>query len=243
MPLKDIHLNNYHQPAGAYRIKRLKNLAPEAKPREKLLKEGAKNLSVAELLAVVINIGTKKEDVLSMSNRLLQEYGTKGTIRHKNPKQIQKNCDIPLYQACRLVACFELGRRFYQKPPGSKIFIRTPQQAFTVLKGMASLGKEQFRGLYLNTHYQLIHDEVIALGTLDTAVFQVRDVFQPALERSAVAIIIAHNHPSGILKFSAADEEITKKLKISGNILGVALLDHILISHRGFVSAADRANF
>jgi DNA repair protein RadC len=219
-----------------YKIIRVRDLPDEEKPREKIIAEGVGALSSAELLAVVLGVGTKKEEVFSMSSRLLREYGETGIAYQKDPRVIEKDLKIPLIKACQIVACFELGRRFYQKKPGASITIRTAGQAFNYLKDMGSLNKEQFRGLYLNTHYQLIHDEVISLGTLDASLVQPREVFRPALEYSAAAIIIAHNHPSGVIKATKADVEITDKLIAAGRILDIEVLDHLIIGKNKFAS-------
>ena len=220
----------------AYKILKVRDLPNEEKPREKLLENGPGALSAAELLAIVLGVGTKKEEVFSMSSRLLREYGEKGIAYQKDPKTIEKDLKIPTVKACQIVACFELGRRFYQKKPGGSITIRTASQAFNYLKEMGHLNKEQFRGLYLNTHYQLIHDEVISIGTLDASLVQPREVFRPALEYSAAALIIAHNHPSGVLKATKADVEITNKLIEAGRILDIDLLDHLIIGKNKFAS-------
>ncbi|MFA5753739.1 MAG: DNA repair protein RadC [Patescibacteria group bacterium] len=219
-----------------YKITRVKDLPDEEKPREKLISEGSGALSAVELLAIVLGVGTKKEEVFSMASRLLREYGEKGIAYQKDPKIIEKDLKLPLAKACQIVACFELGRRFYQKKPGGSITIRTAAQAFEYLKDMGQLQKEQFRGLYLNTHYQLIHDEVISIGTLDSAIVQPREVFRPALEYSAAAVIIAHNHPSGSLKATKADAEVTNKLVEAGQILGIEVLDHLIIGKNKFAN-------
>lgn len=219
-----------------YRIPRVKDLPEEEKPREKLVRDGVGALSAAELLAVVLGTGTKREEVLAMSSRLLREYGEKGIAYQKDPRLIERDLNIPLIKACQIVASFELGRRFYQKKPGGSVTIRTASQAFAYLKDMGNLNKEQFRGLYLNTHYQLIHDEVISLGTLDAAIIQPREVFRPALEYSAAAVILAHNHPSGVLKATRADAEITSQLLEAGRILGLEVLDHLIIAKNKFIS-------
>jgi DNA repair protein RadC len=220
----------------AYKILRVKDMASEEKPREKMIQEGVGTLSMAELLAVVLSVGTKKEEVFSMSSRLLREYGEKAVAYQKNPETISRDLNIPIVKACQIVACFELGRRFYQKKPGGLITIRTAAQAYEHLKDMGDLKKEQFRGLYLNNHYQLVYDEVISIGTMEASLVQAREVFRPALEYSAAAIIIAHNHPSGILKATQADQEITDKLIEAGKILDVEVLDHLIIGKNKFVS-------
>lgn len=219
-----------------YKILAVRDLPDNEKPREKLLQYGVGALSSAELLAIVLGVGTKKEEVFSMANRLLREYGEKGIAYQRDPAIIEKDLKIPSAKACQIVACFELGRRFYQKKPGSLITIRTAKQAFTYLKDMGNLNKEQFRGLYLNSHYQLVHDEVISIGTLNASLVAPREVFHPALEYSAAAIIIAHNHPSGSLKATKADVEITNKLIEAGNIMDIEVLDHIIIGKNKFAS-------
>ena len=202
-----------------YSIPRVKDLPSDEKPREKIIKDGVNALSAAELLAVVLGVGTKKEELMAMTTRLMREYGEKGIAYQKDPNIITKDLNIPLAKACQIVACFELGRRFYQKKDGINISIRNAKQAFIYLKDMHDLKKEQFRGLYLNTHYQLIHEEIISIGTLDASLVSPREVFKPALEYSAAAIIIAHNHPSGVLKATKSDAEITNKIIEAGKIL------------------------
>ncbi|MFA5130819.1 MAG: DNA repair protein RadC [Patescibacteria group bacterium] len=219
-----------------YKILAVRDLPDEEKPREKLIQNGAGALSATELLAIVLGVGTKKEEVFSMASRLMREYGEKGIAYQKDPALIEKDLKIPLVKACQIVACFELGRRFYQKKPGGSITIRTASQAYNYLKDMGHLNKEQFRGLYLNAHYQLIHDEVISIGTLDASLVQAREVFRPALEYSAAALIIAHNHPSGVLKASKADVDITNKLIAAGQILDIEVLDHLIIGKNKFAS-------
>lgn len=219
-----------------YKISKIKDLPDSEKPREKLIANGPGVLSSAELLAIVLGVGTKKEEVISMSTRLLREYGEKAIAYQKDPVMIARELKIPEIKACQIVACFELGRRFFLKTPGGSITIKNAAQAFAYLKEMGTLNKEQFRGLYLNSRYQLIHDEVISLGTLTASLVHPREVFRPALEYSAAALIIAHNHPSGSLKATAADQEITTQLIEAGKILEIELLDHLVIAKNKFVS-------
>lgn len=219
-----------------YQIKRVRDMAEGEKPREKMMIQGAGSLSLTELLAVVLGVGTKKEEVFSMASRLLREYGEKAITIQKDPKIIVQDLKIPVAKACQIVACFELGRRLFQKKPGGLITIRNAAQAFAYLKDMNTLKKEQFRGLYLNNHYQLIHDEVISIGTIDASLVHAREVFRPALEYGASAIILAHNHPSGVIKSSREDAEITSNLVEAGNILDIEILDHLIIGDGKYLS-------
>ena len=217
-------------------VLKIRDLPTEAKPREKLLQAGPDALSLGELLAVVFNVGTKKEGVLEMSGRLLKEYGEKTLLREKDPKKISSILDIPLTKSCQLVACFELGRRFYQNPSGRPEFLRTARQVFDYLRDMRSLDRERLRGLYLDNHYRLVHDEVISVGSLTANLIEAREVFKPAFDHGAVAVILAHNHPSGVAAPSEADIAITKQLVEAGKILGVHLVDHIIIAEQKFTS-------
>ncbi len=236
MPYRLKKHNNNTEHDRAYEIKRVRDMAEGEKPREKMIKDGVGALSLAELLAVVLGVGTKREEVFSMASRLLREYGEKAIAAQKDPLTIVKELKLPEAKACQIVACFELGKRLFQKKPGGLITIRNAAQAFAYLKDMGSLKKEQFRGLYLNNHYQLIHDEVISIGTIDASLVQAREVFRPALEYGASAIIIAHNHPSGVLKSSREDAEITGNLLAAGKILDIEILDHLIIGENKYIS-------
>jgi DNA repair protein RadC len=225
--------------AGRHYVLRLRDLSSEEKPREKLIKRGSAALSIAELLAIILNVGTKKEDVLAMSRRLLKEYGDSLIVNQKDPRNVSELFGIPLIKSCQLVACFELGRRLFKSADGRKpITIHTARQAYDYLKDMRDLPKEHLRGLYLDSHYQIIHDELISIGTLTSSIVHPREVFRPALEFSAVAVILAHNHPSGVARPSDADTAITNQLIHAGKLLGISLLDHVIIAKNTYESVA-----
>ena len=219
----------------AYVLK-IRDLPAEDKPRERLIKHGPELLSTAELMAIVLSVGTKKEEVMEMSERVLREYGEKTIASEQNVKRLRKELDLPETKACQLVACFELGRRFYNKGTGRAIILRTPAQVYDYLKDMADLPKEHLRGLYLNSRYQLIHDEVISIGSLTANIIHPREVFRPALEYNASAVILAHNHPSGDTCPSNEDTAITTQLCGAAALIGIELLDHLIIGQRGYTS-------
>ena len=171
-----------------------------------------------------------------MSRRLLKEYGDSAIVNQKDPKKIQTALGIPLVKACQVVACFELGRRFFKMDGKKPIIIRTPNQVYEYLKDMRDLPKEHLRGLYLDSHYQLVHDEVISIGSMTSNIIHPREVFRPAIEHSASAVILAHNHPSGVAKPSEADVAITRQIVEAGKILGINLLDHVIITKNKYES-------
>lgn len=214
----------------------IKDLPPEGKPREKLLAKGPDALNIKELLAVVLTTGTTKEDVMEMSDRIIRDYGEKSILAEKDAKKLSKDMDIPIVKACQVVAVGELGRRIYDRDGSSFATIRNAKDTYDYLQDMRNLPKEHLRGLYLNSHNRIIRDEVISIGTINANMIHPREVFRPAIECNAAAIVIAHNHPSGEATPSVEDIEITNQLVQVGKILGISLLDHVIITKDTFTS-------
>ena len=222
-------------------ILKVRDLPPDAKPREKMIRQGPEALSLPELLAVILNTGNQKEDVLEMSGRIIREYGEKSIIAEKNAEKLSEELNIPIGKACQVIACGEIGRRFYEKNNSGLFVIRNAKDVYEYLEDMHNLPKEHLRGLYLNSHNRIIHDEVISMGTINSNIIHPREVFRPALEYNAAAIIIAHNHPSNIATPSAQDLEITQQIVQAGKILGINVLDHVIITKSTYISI--KANY
>ena len=220
-------------------ILRVKDLPNEDKPREKLLQLGPKHLTMPELVAVLWGVGTKKEELMTMSERLFKEYGQAALPGELSPQNLADSLDIPLTKACQIVASFELGRRFYATKAGKAEYVRNARQAYQYFKEMSHGKKEQLRGLYLNSRFQVVHDEVISVGTLTSNLVHAREVFQPAIEHGAIAVIIAHNHPSGVIEPTEADVIITEQLILAGKILGIDIIDHLVIANDKYVSVME----
>ncbi|HVX24385.1 MAG TPA: DNA repair protein RadC [Candidatus Saccharimonadales bacterium] len=218
---------------------RFKELPDYEKPRERLLELGPAYLSMAELVAIVWGTGSPKEDVLAMARRTVKEYGDKALGNEFSAQRLSEALDISVTKAAQLVASFELGRRFAVKQPGRLAQVRNARQAYQYLKDMGQSHKEQLRGLYLNSRYQVIYDEVISVGSLTANIVHPREVFQPAVEHSAIAVLVAHNHPSGRLEPTASDIDITKQLVAAGQLLGIDLLDHLIITAKRYVSVME----
>ncbi len=215
--------------AGQQYVYKLRDLPEAEKPREKLLTRGLSSLSIAELIAIILNTGTVKEDVLAMSSRIIREYGEKSFSSFENPQQLSAQLDIPIGKACQIVASSELGRRFYKRRGGRMVSIRNAKELSAYVRDMHDLPKEHLRGIYLNNHHQVVHDEVLSMGTLDANIIHPREVFKPALEYGAAAVILVHNHPSGFVTASTSDIEITKQIIEAGKIMGIALIDHVVV--------------
>ena len=227
------------QNSAEYRFK-LKKLPEEQRPREKLIRYGPDVLKNEELMAIILNTGYRGETVLELSHRMIKEYGSKAITQEKNVGRLMETLDIPPVKACQVVACFELGRRFFKEEPGRLPTLRSPEDAYRYLEEMRKLKKEQFRGLYLNTRNKIIHDEIISIGTRTANLVHPREVFQPAIEYLAAGIIIAHNHPSGDPNPSEDDLKVTRQMQKVGKTMAIELLDHIIIGNKRYVSLKNK---
>lgn len=221
--------------AGRYVLK-VRDLASDQRPREKLLADGAAHLTNAELVAVIFGSGTVKEDVMSMATRVMSEYGESALLTEQSAARLAEALQLPPVKACQLLASLELGRRYFAERRGKPVCIRSAAQAARHLGSMAQLDKEQLRALYLSSRYEVIHDEIISIGSLTASIIHPREIFEPALRLKAAAIIIAHNHPSGDMSPTNDDRQVTNQLVAAGQLLGIELVDHLIISESGFKS-------
>jgi DNA repair protein RadC len=219
---------------------KVRDLPHEQKPREKMLLHGPGALTTQELLAAILNTGSIKEEVLAMSTRIMNEYGEQSVMHARNPTKLAADAAIPLGKAIQIVAVAELGRRFFQKNAAAAPTIRTAAEVFEYVQDMRELSKEHLRGIYLNAHYKVIHDETISIGTVDANIIHPREVFKPALEYSAAAVILVHNHPSGSVEPSGSDREVTEQLIAAGGLLGIDLIDHVIVTKESYASIPAR---
>jgi DNA repair protein RadC len=220
-------------------VLKIHDLEDSERPREKMLSQTARSLSLHELIAVVLNTGSKSEDVLSLSRRILKEYGPSALTSVHEPQVLVNELQMSEGKACQVVACLEIGRRLFKRNEMGLATIRTPDDVFSHTVDMHSLPKEHLRGLYLDSHHRLIHDEVVAIGTINTNILHPREVFRPAFEYGAVALILVHNHPSGVLEPSSADIAVTKQIIEAGSLLGIHVLDHVIVSKNGYKSITE----
>jgi DNA repair protein RadC len=214
------------------------DLPSEDKPREKLIASGPSALGIKELLTIVLITGTTKENILEMSDRIIRDYGEKSILAERDPSKLRDELDIPIVKACQIVACGELGRRFYDRSESGFVTIRNAKDVFDYFQDMRNLPKEHLRGLYLNSHNRILRDEVISIGTVNSNMIHAREVFRPAIECNAAALILAHNHPSGEAMPSKEDVDITADLVRAGKILGISILDHVIITKDSFASVS-----
>jgi DNA repair protein RadC len=201
----------------------------EERPRERLIKNGAAALSDSELLAIILRTGSRQENVINLSQRLLSEYNLK-QLSTINIAQLMNIHGIKESKAAQIAACFEIARRLESFNEEVKPKVNSPEDVYRrIYPRMREQKKENFIELCLDTKNQIIREEIISIGSLNANVVHPREVFKTALAVSAAHIIVAHNHPSGDPTPSREDIEVTKKLIEAGKIIGVDVLDHVII--------------
>lgn len=215
-------------------------LPQELRPRERLKEYGPRTLSSAELLAIILRTGNKKENVLELSARLLQRYDLRALSRAGIAALIKEK-GVGEAKACQIMACFELGRRLASFSKTKKLRINSAKDiAKMFMPELSSLKKEHFIGIYLDSRKNIVKEEIISIGSLDSSVVHPREIFRPAIEESAAALILVHNHPSGDPEPSEEDIEVTKQLSAAGELLGIELLDHVIIGQKTYFSFREK---
>lgn len=219
----------------------ISSLPLHLRPREKLLNFGPDNLKDFELIAILLRTGVKGKSALDLAKQILKKHPI-ATLLNLSASELIQLKGIDRSKACTILAAFELSKRALNKFDNSLPLIDSPQKAVDQLTEFRTKTKEHFICLYLNARNQLIHKEVISIGTLNSSLVHPREVFAPALDHKAAGIILAHNHPSGDLIPSAEDQSITQRLIEAGNLLGITVLDHLIITKDNFVSMKEKGN-
>lgn len=216
----------------------VRDLPRSERPRERLQRLGAENLSVQELLAVVLGRGIANESVLITSQRLLDKFKTVRGIAEATSEELLQVRGIGLAKACQIKAAFELSNRLSASSDNRKNnAISSPEDVYKELESRArGKKKEYFWAVLLDTRNKLIKSVEISVGSLDSSIVHPRELFKEAISASASSIIIAHNHPSGNPQASQDDINLTKRLKESGDIIGIEIVDHIILGDERFLS-------
>jgi DNA repair protein RadC len=223
----------------AARRGRLRELPAEVlKPRDKLRSFGPRGMSHAELLAVLLGSGTRDRNVMRIAEELVARHGPGGLAR-LTLRDWTGQHGIGQVKAAQMLAAFELGRRLLA-PPGDEPRVGSPAEAYALVQDLKAARKEHLVALYLDAQNRLILRETVSIGSLNTTRTHPREVLQPAIVHSALAFILVHNHPSGSLDPSRDDVEFTRAMARAGELIGISLYDHLIVSRRGFVSLKER---
>lgn len=216
------------------------------RPRERLLKLGSEALSSQEILALILGRGIAGESVMVTAQRLLSEFGSLKGIANATISELSEVKGIGVAKAAQIKASFELSRRIEESSLYEKRgkMVKTPEDAVNLVKGrLKGKKKEHFLVLLLDTRNQLIATSRVSIGSLDTNIVHPREVFKEAISASASSCIFAHNHPSGDPTPSEDDIELTKRLVKTGEIVGIDVLDHIIVTDKDFISLKEGGLF
>jgi DNA repair protein RadC len=219
----------------------IKQWSKDDRPREKLLATGAENLSHSELLAILIHNGTRDKSAVDLAKEILKlGKDNLSELGKLSIKDLMKIKGIGEAKAITIAAALELGRRRQAAVPLEKHIIGSSNDIAGYLQTkLKDHRHEIFAVLFLNRANKINHFEIISEGGITGTVADPRIILRKALEEDAVNIILCHNHPSGSLKPSRADEELTRKIKEAARLLDIAVLDHIIVSENGYYSFAD----
>lgn len=221
----------------------IKTWAEEDRPREKLLLQGRRSLSDAELIAILIGSGSTTESAVELSKRILHScQNDLNSLAKLSVQELSKFRGIGEAKAISIIAALEIGRRRKETEIVNLDKITTSRDIYNILSPyFADLLHEEFWVLMLNKANKVLHKTLISKGGQAGTIADPKIIFKAALESNAAHIILAHNHPSGTLKPSHADLDLTKKLKQAGNLLDITVLDHIIFAGNGYFSFADES--
>ena len=217
----------------------LKELPIEERPREKMEKEGSSAMSNLELLCVLLGSCNSNNRVQDVAQRVL-DYICSKPESELTVKEMAGIDGMGKASALKILSALEIGRRF---TPAVRRYFRSPSDIFSAISHFDDSMQEHFICIMLNGAYEIIEKRVITTGLINRTVVHPREVFAPAIERRAVAIIIAHNHPSGHLEPSQEDFEVTSRIKSAGDLLGINVLDHIIFCTDSYHSMAESGEF
>lgn len=219
---------------------KIKALPAEERPMEKGLFQGMERLSNAELLALIINSGTKEKSAIALAEDVIGIGEGLFHLHEMSPQELMEIHGIGKGKAARILAALELGKRVSSRPAANPVNVNSPEDiASLFMEEMRSLKQETFRCLLLNAKGDMISAENISVGELTSTLVHPREVFRPAIRKSAAAVILLHNHPSGDPKPSQEDLDTTVRLMECGRLMGIRVLDHLVIGDGTYVSMRE----
>jgi DNA repair protein RadC len=229
-------MENFNKPSTS-----IKNWAADDRPREKMVSKGAAILSNSELIAILINNGSKDKSAVDLAKEVLRLGSDNlNELGKLTLKDFQKIKGIGIAKAITIAAALELGRRRQAAATLDKPVVQSSKDIAQYLKALLKdFTYEVFAVLFLNQANKVNHFEIISRGGITGTVADPRIILKKALEEDATSIVLSHNHPSGSLKPSRADEALTQKIKEAATYFDIKVIDHIIVSEEGFYSFAD----
>ncbi|WP_456152055.1 RadC family protein, partial [Leptolyngbya ectocarpi] len=219
---------------------RVKDMPIDQRPRERLMAYGAKNLTLAELLALLLGTGVSRGNKLSAVNLgqyILNQLAWEGTsaldaLRNVTHQELMTVPGVGEAKATTILAALELGKRVFQNRPAERTLVDDPAVAAAALsQDLMWQSQERFAIALLDVKHQLLGTKIISLGTATETLAHPREIFREVIKQGATRVIVAHNHPSGSLEPSEADLDLTRQLLDAATILGIPLLDHLILGN------------
>jgi DNA repair protein RadC len=220
----------------------IKTWPEDDRPREKLLKKGPRALSNSELLAILLRTGTNGSSAIDIARKVMKKFGTFRNMVHTDSRDWKEFKGLGSAKTAHIQAALEIGRRFREdEASAGKQKVSSAKDIVDILKPqIRDLKTEVFKVVYLDSNNRIIDIADAATGTVNQAMPIVREIIHGALQKFAVSIVCAHNHPSANITPSAQDKKFTKELSDAGKLLDIKLLDHIIIAGDKHFSFADQ---
>ena len=219
----------------------IKDLPVEERPRERLKKYGSGSLANAELLAIILRTGVGGENVLNLATRLLVRFGGLMGLARASVGELCQERGIGVAKSAQLKAAMELGRRLLIASPGDRPQVKSPADAANLLMmEMGMLEQEHMRLILLDSKNYVLDTPTMYVGSLNTSVIRVGELFREAIKQNCAAIIVVHNHPSGDPTPSPEDVTVTELISQAGQLLDIDVLDHLIIGQQRYVSLKER---
>ena len=228
--------------SGRNKLTGIKSWPEDDRPREKLLKKGAKALSNSELLAILLRIGTRGTSAIDLARNVMKKFGTFRNMAHTDTRDWQEFKGLGTAKIAHIQAALEIGRRFREDEASTgKQKISSAKDIVEILMPqLRDLKTELFKVVYLDSNNRIIDIADAATGTVNQAMPIVREIIHAALQKFAASIICAHNHPSANITPSPEDKKFTGELSAAGKLMGIKVLDHIIIGDDTHYSFADQ---
>jgi DNA repair protein RadC len=218
----------------------MKELSPDDRPREKLLRHGPRALGDNELVALVVGSGCRRSSALAVSNELLARCGGLHGLVRSTCDELALVAGVGRVKAAQIIAAVELGRRTLMRAPHARLQIRSPRDAAAyLLPAFGSAPAEQLGVVLLDTKHRVLRTTIVAVGALNATGVLPREVFREATHAGAAAVVVFHNHPSGDPSPSSDDLEFTRHLAAAGALLGIDLVDHIILGEARYCSLKE----